>query len=223
MIYPFHEWSFDNPDQAPLVEKSLNHWLSKPGAFAGYSFMAAGSMHALAGRGDRAAESLHGFLRFRGCLPNGLYREAGPCMETPMFTARTIQELLLTSHGNVIRVFPAAPGAWTNACFADFRAEGAFLVSAERRGGVTRAVRVESLAGEPCRIRTSLPGPVQARGERKFTLKQLPGGVTEVDLRKGETVLLHGGDTAPDFQPSPVVRSGTTGRWGLHKPASSSK
>jgi hypothetical protein len=221
MIYPFHEWSFDDPSQAPLVEKSLNHWLARPEAFAGYSFMAAGAMHALAGRGDAAVESLHDFLKFRGCLPNGLYRESGPCMETPFFTARVMQELLLTSHGDFIRVFPAVPPAWRNACFADFRAEGAFLVSAERREGVTRAVRVTSLAGEPCRIRTSLPGPVRAQGDREFTLRQLPGGITEVDLRKGETVLLHSGDPAPEFRPAPVPQSGEPKRWGLHHPAKS--
>ncbi len=218
MIYPFHEWSFDHPKQASLVEKSLNHWLSQPQAFAGYSFMAAASMHALAGRGDVAADSLHKFLKFRGCLPNGLYREAGPCMETPFFTARALQELLLTSHGDLIRVFPAVPSAWSNACFADFRAEGAFLVSAERRDGGTRAVRVTSLAGEPCRIRTSLPGPISAKGARKFELQQQPGGVTKIDLRKGETVLLYSGDSAPEFQPAPVPPSGETSRWGLHKP-----
>jgi len=219
MIYPFHEWSFDNPAQAPLVEKSLNHWLAKPQAFAGYSFMAAASMHALAGRGDAALKSLHDFLKFRGCLPNGLYREAGPCMETPFFTARALQELLLTSHGDLIRVFPAVPTTWSNACFADFRAEGAFLVSAERRDGVTRAVRVTSLAGEPCRIRTTLPGAVAAQGARKFALRQLPGGVTEVDLRKDETVLLHSGATAPEFRPAPVAQLGEPNRWGLRQPA----
>ncbi len=218
MIYPFHEWSFDNINQAPLVEKSLNHWLSMPDAFAGYSFMSAASMHALAGRGAQAVEALRKFLDFRGCLPNGLYREAGPCMETPMFTARTMQELLLTSHGDFIRVFPAVPESWTNACFADFRAEGGFLVSAERRGGITRVVRVESLAGEPCRIRTSLPGSIKARGARHFALKQCSGGVTEVDLRKGESVLLYSGETAPDFQPAPVGQNGELNRWGLHKP-----
>jgi len=147
-----------------------------------------------------------------------LYREAGPCMETPFFTARALQELLLTSHGDLIRVFPAVPSAWSNACFADFRAEGAFLVSAERRDGGTRAVRVTSLAGEPCRIRTSLPGPISAKGARKFELQQQPGGVTKIDLRKGETVLLYSGDSAPEFQPAPVPPSGETSRWGLHKP-----
>lgn len=218
MIYPFHEWSFDDTNQAPLVEKSLTHWLSLPNAFEGYSFMGAASMHALAGRGKAAVESLQKFLKFKGCLPNGLYREAGPCMETPFFTARSLQELLLTSHGDFIRVFPAVPDSWTNVCFADFRAEGAFLVSAERRGGVTRAVRVESLAGEPCRIRTTLTGTIKAKGARKFTLNEVPGGIIEVDLRKGESVLLYCGEVAPEFQPAPVSVSTQGARWGLKKP-----
>ena len=49
-------------------------------------------------------------------------------------------------------------------------------------------------------------------------LKQLPGGVTEVDLRKGESILLYSGETAPDLQPSPVAQTGEPNHWGLRKP-----
>jgi hypothetical protein len=79
-------------------------------------------------------------------------------------------------------------------------------------------VQVTSLAGESCRIRTTLPAPIKAKGARDFATTQLPGGVTEVDLRKGETVLLYSGDIAPDFQPTPIKQTGESNRWGLQKP-----
>ena len=218
MIYPFHEWSFDEAAQAPLVEKSLQNWLGKPAGFAGFSYMGAASMEILAGRGAAAVQSLHAFFGFGGCLPNGLYRESGPCMETPMFTARAVQELMLTSHGDLIRIFPGVPAAWPDAVFADFRAEGAFLVGAERHGGVTRVVKIHSLAGEPCRVRPNLPGPVRAAGSRTFHLRELPDGVVEVDLQKDETVLLYTGNQVPDFKPAPVALPGAPVHWGGQKP-----
>ena len=223
MIYPFHEYSFDNAAEAPVVEKSLQTWLGKPAGFAGFSYMAAASMDALAGRGEAAVRSLHGFFGFGGCLPNGLYRESGPCMETPMFTARSVQELMLTSHGNLIRIFPGVPKTWPNAVFADFRAEGAFLVSAERKDGITRAVQIESLAGEPCRVRPNLTGPVKAAGSRAFTVQELPDGVVAVDLRKGETVLLYSGEKVPELKPAPVALTGPAPHWGGVKPVVTAK
>lgn len=135
-----------------------------------------------------------------------------------MFTARAVQELMLTSHGDLIRVFPGIPAAWPDAVFAGFRAEGAFLAGAERHGGVTRVVKIHSLAGEPCRVRPNLPGPVRAAGSRTFHLRELPDGVVEVDLQKDETVLLYTGNQVPDFKPAPVTLPGAPVHWGGQKP-----
>src|SRR5256886_15217667 len=84
--------------------------------------------------------------------PNTFYAEAGPVIETPLSAATSIQELVLQDWGGALRVFPAVPAAWTDAAFDRLRAEGAFLVSAVRHGGRTAWVRVESLAGSPCRL-----------------------------------------------------------------------
>src|SRR5439155_1750869 len=64
----------------------------------------------------------------------------------------SIQELFLQDWGGALRVFPAVPGQWSEAAFDRLRADGAFLVSAVRRNGRTSWVRIESLAGEPCRL-----------------------------------------------------------------------
>jgi alpha-L-fucosidase 2 len=218
MIYPFAEWDWANPQQRPLMEKSLQNWISMPQAFAGYSWLGAASMLASAGQGDKALEYLHSFLR-RSPQPNTLYREGDPVIETPLACARTLQELLMTSHGDCIRIFPGVPSGWADCGFTDFRAEGAFLVSAFRRAGTTRFVRIHSLAGEPCRVRHGLTGTVQGRGKRRYTLQDREGGILEIDLRKDETITLTSGDSPTDLNIHPVGRVGAFQPWGANRSA----
>ena len=89
-----------------------------------------------------------------------------------------------------IRVFPALPGTWKDVEFRDLRTEGAFLVSAKRTGGKTEWVRIESLAGEPCRIRPGIEGKIEIKGKREHSLTPLSPGTFEIDLKKGEEVWL---------------------------------
>ena len=67
-------------------------------------------------------------------------------------TAQVICEMLLQSQGGVLRVFPAWDDSVGDAAFYSLRACGAFLVSAERRGGETAYAIVRSLAGNPGRF-----------------------------------------------------------------------
>ena len=62
-----------------------------------------------------------------------------------------LQEMLMTSWDNIIKIFPATPDAWENASFNNLRAEGAYLVSAKRKAGVTTYVKIVSeKSGELC-------------------------------------------------------------------------
>ena len=83
---------------------------------------------------------------------NTMYTEAGPVVETPLSGSQSLYDMLCQSWGGVIRIFPAVPAAWADVTLDDFRTQGAFLVSAVRRAGGTRFVKVHSLAGEPCRV-----------------------------------------------------------------------
>jgi hypothetical protein len=114
-----------------------------------------------------------------------------------------------------IRVFPAVPDQWPNAVFHNQRTAGAFLVSVVREGGRTQWVRVQSLAGEPCRVKPNLPGPVRAAGKRELSLRDLGGG-DELDLRQGEEALLYCGDTSPQPIVTPLpAQEGKCNRYGL--------
>lgn len=173
MIYPLQVLTPEQPGGAELIDKSLTHWHALQGAHAGYSFTGGASIAAVLGQGDRALEFLERYKKY--IKPNTMYQEAGPCIETPLSCAQSLHDMLLQSWGGTLRVFPAVPEAWKDVTFHNFRAEGAFLVSASRKDGKTRWVRLKSLAGEPCRIRVD---------GKDRTLK----------LAKGEEIVLGEGD-----------------------------
>lgn len=209
-LYPLHTI---NPDQGAeaegLFRKSLERWQSLSGALASYSYTGAAAMYATLGEGDRSLEKLDGMLAVEGlekvgANPNGMkerkmgvmwntmYAEGGgPVIETPLSAVESINYMLLQSWGDCIRVFPAMPTRWPDATFYNLRTEGAFLVSAERKGGVTQWIRIKSLAGEPLVLQTDMP---VFEMDRAITATPFDGPRGQprwkIDLKRGESVLL---------------------------------
>jgi len=216
MVYPLYLVNVDQPENRELVVRSLDHWMGLETALRGYSFTGAASISSIMGRGDDAARYLdmlfaHG--RF-GIHPNTMYTEAGPVIETPLSAARSLHDMLLSSWGGKIRVFPAVPREWADSTLHDMRAEGAFLVSAVRKGGRTRFVRIQSLAGEPCVLVTDLPDP---RG-RAVAVRRIGEHEYEVDLEKGQSVVLTPGGLTADLTIAPVAGPGDgVHHWGLNE------
>ena len=66
--------------------------------------------------------------------------------------------MLLQSYSGTIRVFPAIPASWKDVSFKTLRAEGAFLVSAERKVGVTQRVEIIAEKGGLLRLENPFPG-----------------------------------------------------------------
>jgi len=217
-FYPLYLFDASTPEQRDLLERSLAHWVGFSGALQGYTFTGAASMSALMGEGDRAHEYLDTLLD-DFIQPNTMYKEgSSPVMETPLSGAQSLHDMLIQSHGGTIRVFPAVPDAWEDAVISQLRTEGAFVVSAARRGGRTQFVHVESLAGEPCRVAPGLPGPYEVRaprGERPATWRELPGGVLEIDLARNQAVVIVTRGTQPDLSIAPVATDATGPSWGL--------
>ena len=159
MVYPLYVVNWDQTASRALIEKSVAWWIGLTGAHRGYSYTGAASFYAMMGRGDTAAGYLDKFFDPSVSFPvraNTMYTEAGPVVETPLSGSQSLHDMLCQSWGGVIRIFPAVPGAWADVTLHDFRTQGAFLVSAARTGGVTRFVRVRSLAGEPCRLKPGI-------------------------------------------------------------------
>jgi alpha-L-fucosidase len=149
--------------------------------------------------------------------PNTMYIEGSPVIECSIVLARSLQDMLLQGHGNLIRVFPAIPAAWKEVVFHNLRTEGAFLVSAGRKNGQTEWVRIQSLSGEPCRIVPSLAGAVRSTGAA--APRALGGGSYELTLAMGDEVLLYTGDTVPRPVVAPLTSTaGEANPWGLKVP-----
>jgi len=66
-------------------------------------------------------------------------------------------EHFLQSYTGVLRAFPAVPADFEGG-FENLGAQGAFVVSAKRAGGMVESVDVMSLAGNPCTIANPWPG-----------------------------------------------------------------
>jgi alpha-L-fucosidase 2 len=98
-----------------------------------------------------------------------------------------INECLMQSYDGTIRLFPN----WSpdrNVIFRDLRAAGAFLVSAELKGGKLKMVSITSEAGS--RLRIDIPWKNGAVVERESGRVRLDGNVYETETSKGEKIVL---------------------------------
>jgi hypothetical protein len=215
-VYPLYLVNWEQPESRDLIQRSLAHWIGFEGALQGYSFTGAASMSAQMLRGDDAYGFL-GQLLARFIQPNTMYKESGPVIETPLSASQSVHDMLCQSWGGVVRMFPAVPGAWPDLALHNFRTQGAFLVSGVRRGGATQWIRVLSEAGAPCRLRTGIAGElvVRSRSGRGPAWRQLPDGDVEIDLRRGQEVVVYAKGTRPDFTVAPVPIAIPGAPWGL--------
>ncbi|MBI2061388.1 MAG: hypothetical protein HYT87_16745 [Nitrospirae bacterium] len=205
-IFPLHLLRPDDPRDRPLIERSFQHWLDLGAGtpnFNGYSYTAASSIHSSLGHGDAALEMLSAALKMFS--PTTMYVESAPVIETPLSAAESIHDMLLQSHNGILRVLPAVPRAWPDVAFHDLLAEGAFLVSATRREGRTRMVRIRSLAGGICRLKTDLPRPLHPLGPPALSIREEDDGIVELDLRKGEEIVLFSDPDVPELEIQPVA------------------
>lgn len=199
-IFPLYDLNIDQPENVSLIGKSVTHWINlrAPLAHTGYTYTGAASLFASMADGTQAAASLNHCLD-QYITPNTMYIESdSPCMESPISGARSIQDMVIQSWGNTIRVFPAIPQEWKDVTIHNMRTEGAFLVTAKREAGVTKFVQVTSLAGEPFRLKTDLPDPLRIVGNRDGQARQIGKGLVELNLFRGESLLLYSGDQRPD-------------------------
>jgi alpha-L-fucosidase 2 len=98
--------------------------------------------------------------------------------------AAGVQEMLLQSHGGVIRVFPAIPADWDECDFSHLRAEGAFLVSAQRSATGPDFVGITAEKGGFLHI--ELPAGDWTLVGRKETAVN---GIWQLNTKKGERLV----------------------------------
>ncbi len=106
--------------------------------------------------------------------------------------ATSVNEMLLQSHGGVIRVFPATPGHWP-ARFT-LMARGAFRVSSERRPGqaTPACVSIEAVGGtaRECRVAVPWDGETDLRRNDGTAGERTKNAMVTVRLSPGDQVRL---------------------------------
>ncbi len=203
MIYPYHFYSWDNPEQKRKMEQSIDRWQGDQG----YSRTGKAAMLASAGRGNEAADQFDIFLK-DFLMPNTLYGESGPVIETPFAGVSTLHDFYMQDWGDCIRVFNGTPARWPDASFIGMRAQGAVLVSAARKGGQTAFIQLESEQGGTCRIQTDIPMDKLkvslCNGKDKaYRVTDAGRGYLELDMEQGEVVWLQHRDF-PGVRPQPL-------------------
>ena len=100
-----------------------------------------------------------------------------------------INEMLLQSHEGVLRLFPCWPKE-RHARFGTLRAYGAFLVSAELKGGQVQPVRITSERGRACTVLNPWPGRSIRLSRAGKAAQTLRGTRVTFKTRAGQSVTL---------------------------------
>ncbi|MEV0260182.1 glycoside hydrolase family 95-like protein [Streptomyces sp. NPDC050617] len=222
-LYPLREAVWERRADRAVMRATFDHWTSMRDAWHGYSFAAASSMCSVMDAPEQALDFLTFFtdrnvVADTELLPNTMYREGKNfALETPLTAAQSLLDMAVQSHGGVVKVFPSVSERWADASFASLRAQGAFLVDADRSRGRTRWVRVHSEAGSPLVLDHGMRGDLDVRHEdgRRARWRRVGAGRIAVELRRGETVLVgeHGSRVRPG--PRDVPANGGSAPWGL--------
>ncbi len=201
-FYPLYVITPENDSDKKLLRTTLDHWLDvsinsgiKVGAMpvTGYTATGAASMYAALGDAEKAYYYLDFLIQHKNVSPTTMYAEGNPVIESPLSFATCVHDMLLQSMGGIIKVFPGTPKGWGDAAFYNLRTQGAFLVSAKKKEGVTQFVSIESLKGAACVIQPDVINPhIYINGkeisEPKLVTKDDKGYYT-IDLEKGETAI----------------------------------
>ncbi|MFP5039837.1 glycosyl hydrolase family 95 catalytic domain-containing protein [Parasediminibacterium sp. JCM 36343] len=224
-IFPLYELNIEQqPESLPLMQQSIEHFTSIDGDNCMFKFNGASSLWAAIGNGDSALKWLNRSLVVLNprtgptVTPNTLYSENGwPTFESPIASSRSELDMLLQSWGGKIRVFPSFPAAWKDASFYNLRVEGAFLVSAVKKGGITKFISIKSLKGEPCTIKCDMKGAIKLLASKAVKMVQHDGLVT-LALPKGEEAILYSGAKPASFDVTPLtLKAGDSNSWGVNE------
>ena len=164
--------------------------------FTGYSFSWLGNLQARAFDGEGAANTLRIFAE-NFCLPNSFHVNGEQhnrgyskfkyrpfTLEGNFAFAAGIQEMLIQSHTGVINIFPAIPKLWQEVGFEQLRAQGAFLVSAQRKGGKVDRITIVSEKGGVLKLQNPF-------GQKSFKVDvpyEVKNDVIIIEMKEGQTI-----------------------------------
>ena len=174
---------------------------SEPTQQNSFNITVLGAVYARLGDGFKAKQCLTNAVR--GCVLNNLvfadkdWRGMGICgsgvwtpiqLNSNMVFAHDVQQMLMYSHGDVIKIFPALPSDWTNVKFEGMLAENGTVVAASLDGdkGVF-AVKLE--AKKETSVKLLLPDNVKKLVKTNLSEKPV-GKSIEFTVPAGKSVEL---------------------------------
>jgi alpha-L-fucosidase 2 len=164
-LFPSEQFTPETrPELFAAARRSLERRLENSGGHTGWSRAWTVCCWARLGEGDLAREHLV-HLVTDYATPAMLDLHPPACgHKRPVFQiegnfggAAGVMEMFLQSHGGTIRVLPALPSTWPDGSVEGLRARGGFIVNIRWAGGALQEVQIESLRGQPCRLRTPRP------------------------------------------------------------------
>lgn len=166
-IFPLGILTLDSEEKEKIAIKNSIEEIIRygTGAWTGYSFPWFGVIASRAGYNNIPLQMLNiyldGFVSVNTLHTNGdpgkhglsIWHYTPMTLEGGFMAATTIQEMLLQSYNEIIRVFPSIPDKWKDTSFFDLRAEGSFLVSSVMKDKKIKFIKIKSLAGKKCKVR----------------------------------------------------------------------
>jgi hypothetical protein len=122
-------------------------------------------------------------------LPNLWIRSGGGGIETCSGIPGMVNEMMLQSHGGVMRIFPVFPRGQSGS-FHRLRTFGAFLVSGAIDKGVVQPIVIESEKGRPCVLQNPWPGKKVIIFSNQGQTREMSGDVLRLLTVEGERLTL---------------------------------
>jgi alpha-L-fucosidase 2 len=147
LIWPYDLTGIGAPD----YQTALNSWNTRPNPYSNVWANDAVQAARL-GLGDQALSGMKLMLQRYQNYPNGMTNNTNGVFEYLGVHLAAMNEALLQSYNDKIRVFPAAPNDSNFVGKFTLLAKDGFQVSSEREGNETKYVGIKSLYGKQARV-----------------------------------------------------------------------
>ncbi|MGL4492008.1 MAG: glycoside hydrolase family 95-like protein, partial [Tannerellaceae bacterium] len=107
--------------------------------------------------------------------------------------ASGVQDMLLQSHTDTIKIFPAVPASWNNISFRDLRAQRGVLVSAQKENGKIKSVTFKSDHGTPFFVKDPFGAGAAfmvKSPNKDAAISTAQPGIVKIELKPGEELIL---------------------------------
>ncbi|MCC7525858.1 MAG: hypothetical protein IT250_13600 [Chitinophagaceae bacterium] len=202
-IHPLSLIKWEDGEKAQSIIKNTIALLEKTGPdyWCGYSYSWLGNLMARAKDGEGAAKALQIFSK-AFCLPNSFHVNGDQTksgyskftyrpftLEGNFAFAAGVQEMLLQSYAGFIEVMPAVPNTWKDISFRKLRAEGAFLVDAQKENGTISTIKIVSEKGGTTRLKLPFE-KWKLASAKAITIGKSANGFIELTCKTGGFVIL---------------------------------